>query len=613
MTDTTLTPRTGPLVDDHLVDPPTVGAPGVLDRMLDGRGDEGPADPAATDEGVLTPIDHYLRQQQTLTAVERFSQRHDADVLPAQARYYRDLIPLEQPGPGEQYAFAVDLDSCSGCKACVTACHSLNGLDDDESFRTVGLLTGERVMEDARTQWVEPWQQTVTTACHHCVDPACLNGCPVDAYEKDPITGIVKHLDDQCIGCSYCTLTCPYEVPRYNASRGIVRKCDLCSDRLAVGEAPACVQACPTEAISVAVIDVAATVSAATRHPDMALVPSAPPSALTVPTTVYRSAKPLPATAIPADHHSLRPAHAHTPLAVMLVLTQVSVGAFVADLLLRQIVSESFATTIRPFAAVGALLTGMLALGASVLHLGRPQYAWRAVIGLRHSWLSREIVAFSLFAAAATLYAGAVWQGLAPPLVAALGAAVVVVGVLGVLCSAMIYAVTGRRWWRLALTGPKFVLSAAITGPVLALLLAVVALAASDSRDTAVGMGALRSAAPLLVAVVVATIVKMALEGSVLLHLRDTSITDERRTATLLTDDLRPLSVRRAIGGVTGGVVLPLALALLWVAPAPSTPSLPWSLVLLVAMLAATIAGELAERRSFFSAVSAPRMPGGLR
>ena len=78
----------------------------------------------------------------TLTAVDRFSQHHDADVLPAQARYYQDLMPIGQPGAGQQYAFEVDLDSCSGCKACVTACHRLNGLDDGEAFRSVGTLVG---------------------------------------------------------------------------------------------------------------------------------------------------------------------------------------------------------------------------------------------------------------------------------------------------------------------------------------------------------------------------------------------------------------------------------------------------------------------------------------
>ena len=139
------------------------------------------------------------------------------------------------------------LDACTGCKACVTACHNLNGLDDDETWRDVGVLFGGTVLE--------PVQQTITTACHHCVDPACMNGCPVNAYDKNPVTGIVRHLDDQCIGCQYCTWKCPYDVPKYSKKRGIVRKCDMCSSRLAVGEAPACVQACPNEAISITLVN----------------------------------------------------------------------------------------------------------------------------------------------------------------------------------------------------------------------------------------------------------------------------------------------------------------------------------------------------------------------
>lgn len=110
-------------------------------------------------------IDDLLYEQQLLTPVARFSRKHEQNELPAQAKYYRDLVPLSSPRHGEQYAFAVDLDACTGCKACVTACHNLNGLDDEETWRDVGALFGGTLLE--------PIQQSVTTACHHCADPAC--------------------------------------------------------------------------------------------------------------------------------------------------------------------------------------------------------------------------------------------------------------------------------------------------------------------------------------------------------------------------------------------------------------------------------------------------------
>src|SRR3954468_4093983 len=240
----------------------------------------------------LTLIERFVREQQTLTPVARFAEQHEK--FPEAAGFFRDRIPLSKPGPGQQYAFEVNLDLCSGCKACVTACHSLNGLDDDETWRSVGLLQGLSST------------QTITTSCHHCVDPGCLTGCPVKAYDKDPVTGIVRHLDDQCIGCQYCVMKCPYEVPKYSSSRGIVRKCDMCSSRLTAGEAPACVQACPSQAIRITLVDqretsirfrerAAASDSTATPGPNPFL-PASPEPDYTVPTTRYKSARPLPAS-----------------------------------------------------------------------------------------------------------------------------------------------------------------------------------------------------------------------------------------------------------------------------------------------------------------------------
>lgn len=368
-----------------------------------------------------TPIDRWLAEQADLTAVERFSQQHDAHAGPVQERYYRDLLPASPPGAGQQYAFAVDLDACTGCKACVAACHSLNGLDDTESFRKVSRIDG--VLDV-----VVPFQQTVTAACHHCVDPGCMKGCPVDAYEKDPVTGVVKHLDDQCIGCSYCTLTCPYEVPSFNHRLGIVRKCDMCTDRLAEGEAPACVQGCPNEAIAITVVNVADVLDRKS-------------------TTQYRSTKGVTPAMATAASTPEGPAHGHPALSVMLVLTQLAVGAFVAEVALGRT---------SPFDLALISAVGLLALGASVLHLGRPLYAYRAIIGLRHSWLSREIVAFGGFMPLAIAYA------VVPVL--ALGVVAAAVGLIGVLCSVLIYTTTRRASWSVPRVTARFFGGAAISG-----------------------------------------------------------------------------------------------------------------------------------------------------
>src|SRR5205814_3854625 len=163
---------------------------------------------------------------------------------------------------------------------------SLNGLDDDETWRSVGLLVDAPIEHDAKRKAQRGFQQNITTACHHCVDPACLTGCPVKAYDKDVQTGIVRHLDDQCIGCQYCVLKCPYDVPKYNDRLGIVRKCDMCSSRLSVGEAPACVQACPNEAIRITKVQTE-SVRIEFRERNGNFLSGAPAGDYTLPTTRY--------------------------------------------------------------------------------------------------------------------------------------------------------------------------------------------------------------------------------------------------------------------------------------------------------------------------------------
>jgi Fe-S-cluster-containing dehydrogenase component/DMSO reductase anchor subunit len=548
----------------------------------------------------VLPVEALLRAQQTLTAVDRFARKHDAGDVPAQAKYYRDLIPLERPRPGEQYAFEVDLDACTGCKACVAACHTLNGLDDDEVWRTVGLLHGGTP--------AAPALQTVTTACHHCLEPACMLGCPVRAYEKDPVTGIVKHLDDQCFGCQYCTLMCPYDAPKYSKSRGIVRKCDMCSDRLAHGEAPGCVQACPNEAIAIRVVERAAAIEASDAR---TFLPGAPGPEDTLPTTVYKSKRAMPANMRPADFYRTSPEHAHYALVVMLTFTQLSVGAFGLGLLVERLSGRPAGSGLAQTAF--ALSLAVVALVASVFHLGRPWLAWRAVLGLRTSWLSREALMFGAFAGLAFLYglmsaAPLILPGLPslPAIAGAAGAvqiAAAVSGVLGVFFSVMVYVATKREQWASTHTGVRFFGSTIILGA--ALVLAVSALTAPGALAAGLSAPASleRVSRTLVLLVLIGTLVKLSFEGSLLLHARDRHHSAHKRVALVMLHDLQNATLARfALAGV-GGVLLPLL-----VSGSRGGASLPAT----AAMVVLLVAGELTERYLFFRASPASRMPGGL-
>ena len=112
---------------------------------------------------------------------------------------------------------------------------------------------------------------------------------------------------------------------------------------------------------------------------------------------------------LPADYYSISPEHPHWPLILMLVLTQLSVGAFTIGCILEATIAPDLEALFRPLHATNALILGLLALAASTCHLGRPLYAFRGILGWRHSWLSREILFFGLFAGLAVPYAIACW------------------------------------------------------------------------------------------------------------------------------------------------------------------------------------------------------------
>jgi Fe-S-cluster-containing dehydrogenase component/DMSO reductase anchor subunit len=524
-----------------------------------------PSRPASVHPGDL--ISQLLQEQSTLTAVEQFSTWHQLHSEPEQAKYYRDLLPAAMPIGGQQLAFEVDLDRCSGCKACVVACHSLNGLDDEESFRDVGLLLGTLGKSAAF--------QHVTTACHHCIDPGCLDACPVNAYEKDPVTGIVRHLDDQCFGCQYCTLACPYEVPKYHAAKGIVRKCDMCSQRLAVGEAPACVQACPHQAISIRTIEIAAAKTAAQS---MTFLPHSPNPQITVPTTRFVG-KAVGDSGLRAGTYAVcQLEHAHWPLVVLLVFSQISVGIATLVLLL-----QSFSLAAKDSALLLGIATLLAVIGAisSTLHLGRPQFAYRAILGIRHSWLSREIVAFGVFIPLCMASVGlAVMESSLLPLCLA---ATMLSGATGVVASVMIYHVTHRPFWNAARSAPAFL---ATSFGVSSLVVMMTLQLSSDSGSQTM----IRALAAVAL-----------LSGLMKLFLLSNSLKLDRKVTQYTAQQLNPVVRLQWISGM----VLLAMVGLLALLPSGWT-----SIVLTAAAIVAGLLTNFTERYLFFRAVVPLRMPG---
>lgn len=348
-------------------------------------------------------------------------------------------IPHFKPETGEQYRFHFDMTKCIGCKCCEVACNEQNGNPADIKWRRVGEI------EAGDYPFVQRFH--LSMGCNHCLDAACLKGCPVDAYRKDSITGIVLHNADTCIGCQYCTWNCPYGVPQFNEERGVVGKCDMCSSRLADNREPACVNACPQGAIEIEVINIAEWKR---DFAEFANAPGMPPAEATISTTRITLPAEIQSRFEKADSHRVRPEHPHWPLVFMLVMTQMSVGALTAMWLGA---GNQISTLV-------ALAFGHIALGAATLHLGRPIHFYRALKMWKRSWLSREALAFSLFAGAATLFAftHASWAG----------ALTATTGLVGVLCSAFIYIVPARPAWNSWRTIAEFFLTTAFLGALLA-------------------------------------------------------------------------------------------------------------------------------------------------
>ena len=168
-------------------------------------------------------------------------------------------MPAPTPGRVGEVAKLIDASRCIGCKACQSACVEWNDLKQEVGVN-VGVydnphdLTPNMFTLMRFTEWENPDSGNLEwlirkDGCMHCEDPGCLKACPAPGAIVQYANGIVDFQKEHCIGCGYCVKGCPFNIPRISQTEHKAFKCTLCSDRVAVGQIPACAKACPTHAI----------------------------------------------------------------------------------------------------------------------------------------------------------------------------------------------------------------------------------------------------------------------------------------------------------------------------------------------------------------------------
>jgi DMSO reductase iron-sulfur subunit len=380
------------------------------------------------------------------------------------------LIPKRALEEGEQYRFHFNMTKCIGCRSCEIACNEQNGNPAEIHWRRFGEIEGGT--------WPDTQRSYLSMGCNHCLDAECVKGCPVDAYTKDPATGIVLHSADACIGCQYCVWNCPYSVPQFNPERGVVGKCDMCHGRLEDGLEPACVNACPESAIEIEIVNMAEWRKDYTG----AESPGMPAAGVTISTTRITLPESGALQLERVDLGHIQPEHAHLSLVFMTTLMQAVSGALIFGLLDK---------TISAITLLALVLIASVALTVSAMHLGRPAYAWRALKMWRRSWISREVLLYSLlFAGISALTGLCVAKSLPashlrsfilalpgmhllllPASLHAIGWTAAILGVGGTVCSAYIYLVPARPAWNMIHTPLDFLLTTALLGSLLASVL----------------------------------------------------------------------------------------------------------------------------------------------
>ncbi|MDF1875621.1 dimethyl sulfoxide reductase anchor subunit [Sulfurimonas sp. SAG-AH-194-I05] len=512
------------------------------------------------------------------TPIESFLE-HKTDTGMQCGNYSIEIADLKE---GEQYRFHFDATACVGCHCCEVACNEQNNNPADIKWRRVGEMEGGVFPEFS--------QIFNSMSCNHCLDPECLIGCPTNSYIKIEETGIVIHEDDTCIGCQYCTWNCPYGVPTYHEERKIVTKCHMCNERLEEGQTPSCVQACPSGAIEIEVVNIKQWLEKDMKN--QANMPFLPDASITNSTTRYTLPENMP-TLSEVDAHILKASHPEIPLVFMTVLTQISLGGFFV-LFLGDILSLAGFESANWVMALLVMLPAALGLPLSALHLGRPFLALTAMKNIKTSWLSREALALGLFTGLMSGVVAMYFFEVSHALRLGLEALTLACGIYGIHAQSMIYRIKARPSWNRRTTNIKF-FGVAYIGALLMAFVAVV-------------LGLLDVAIPLIVLAMLGALAQIffSFEDLRALKTLDENTYQLRRSARLYDENFKKVKVFRFISIVIGGLLLPLFVITLVSAQAFGGASLG-----LLLSLTLVFASELSDRFLFYSTVVPLGMAGG--
>ncbi len=284
--------------------------------------------------------------------------------------------------------FIYDREACVGCEACVVACSIANRGEAAVPWRHVFTFNPKRL----------PGLPVFfySLACNHCMDAPCIPACPATAYSRDPVTGAVLLNADECIGCRYCTWACPYDAPQFNDRSGTMEKCTFCTERLAAGEEPACVAGCPVDALTFGTFEPEKSIRAS-GFPDSSTKPVLKISGHELP--------PIPDTSYRFSLNEKEHADINSQATGKISLRKE--WSLLLFTLLVPLMTGMLARYILHPGPAAALLftgTGLLATGFSLMHLGKPLRAWKALRHVNSSWLSREIAGFGLSYGLSILY-----------------------------------------------------------------------------------------------------------------------------------------------------------------------------------------------------------------